>query len=203
MTTFINDLISKTLKNRPLAKVLCLCVMAAYAATVFDVTKLEAFSLEWCLYLARGTAIKSIYICAPIVFFGSIINSIIEDVSIKADTPEWLSDILFNIFRFVSVILGIASWLILVSVPALIISECAVIATGGMFSIKALWVSVTGCMFPVALLSGILWLSRVFVIFYYLFSLVAPIKVKEEPIGKGIVSPIKPYKKITREEDAS
>ena len=200
--TFFNELISKTLKNRPIAKVLFLCVMAAYAATVFDVAKYGALSLEWCLYLAKGTAITGILICSPIVFYGTLINGIIEDAAIKEKTPNWLSDILFNIYRYMSVFLGIATWLIIVSVPALIISECGIIATGGAFDIEALWVSATGALFPETLIGGLLWLSRVFVIFYYLFCLLTPIKVKEEPAGKGIVEPFTPYtpKKISAEE---
>lgn len=202
MTTFLNDLITKTLKNRPVAKVLSLCIMAAYAATVFDVTKLEAFSLEWCLALAKGTAIKSIYICAPVAVFGGLAASIIEDASIKTAETEWLSDLLFDIFRHAHVLLGIAAWLILVSVPALVISECVVIATGGMFNINALWVSVMGTVFPETLIGGLLWLSRAFVILYYLYCLIAPVKVKEEPVvGKGIVGSMNPPKKISKDEE--
>ena len=196
-------MISKTLKNRPLTKVLSLCVMAAYAATVFDVAKHDALSLEWCLYLAKGTAIKSIYICSPIAFYGGIINQLIDDASCMAKTPQRTSDVLFNIYRTLSVPLGIVAWLILLAVPALIISECGIIATGGTSNIEALWISVMGCTFPVGFIEGALWFARIFVVFYYLFNLVAPVKIKEEPvIGAGIVGPLKPYvpKKIKKDE---
>lgn len=193
------ELLTKTLKNRPVTKVLFLCVIAAYAATSFEVTKYQALSLEWCLYLARGTAIKCILLCSPVALYGSLINSLIEDIYIKLDVAEWLSDFIFYIFRLMTVIVGIAGWLILVSVPALIVSECGIIATGGAFDLNALWVLAMGYDIPTKLTDALLWFSRFFTILFYAYSLIAPMKIKEEPIGKGIVSSVK----TPRKEDAA
>ena len=133
------------------------------------------------------------------VLYGSLLKGVIEDIYIKIDTAEWLSDFIFYIFRLMTVLLGIAGWLILVSVPALVISECGIIATGGTFDFSALWISVMGSLVPTGLADVFLWFSRLFTILFYAYSLIAPPELKEDPIGKGIAGPLK----IPGKEDAA